>query len=130
VLSDAQKQLFARQILLAELGFAGQERLCAASGVLPSPADARYQAVAREYLERAGVTVHADALDLQPGPDALRLPSATQAEVAELAGDPLLEGCAAWLLGSLAAVDAIKQALGAGKQTSCRPAFVLAAEAR
>lgn len=127
MLSEADKQLYARQILLRELGLAGQEQLCTTDLALAGEADPRCRAVAGEYLERAGLRVE----DAVPGstPDAartLRLP--TREAVARLAGDPALEGCAAWLLGSLAAVDAIKQVLGAGNQTPCTPAFVLSAE--
>jgi hypothetical protein len=129
VLSEADKQLYARQILLRELGLAGQEQLCMTDIVLAGEADPRCRAIAGEYLERAGVRVE----DAAPGSAlgaarVLRLPASE--DVARLAGDPTLEGCAAWLLGSLAAVDAIKQVLGAGNQDPCTPAFVLAAEVR
>jgi sulfur-carrier protein adenylyltransferase/sulfurtransferase len=113
MLSPAQKQRYARHLLLAEVGEAGQERLCRASIQLPGDADPRAAAVAREYLERAGVSLHgaapvapavAGAPHLQLNGDALYM----------LAGDPRLEPAAAALLGALYAVEAIKGELGLG----------------
>jgi hypothetical protein len=49
---DAQSDRFLRQRRVAEIGQAGQERLCAAMCALPASA-----ALARTYLERAGVSV-------------------------------------------------------------------------
>ena len=53
MLSPAHIQRYVRQILLPEIGKAGQEHLAAASFDLPG--DSLATATARDYLERAGV---------------------------------------------------------------------------
>lgn len=121
MLTDADKATYARQILLSELGVAGQERLGATQVHLASDADPRAAEVARAYLDRAGVGAHADAT-----PRTVQV--ATAERVAQLAGDPALEDCAAWLLGSLAAVEAIKSASGAGTPAVLADDFVLSRE--
>lgn len=123
MLSDADKVLYARQILLSELGPAGQERLAATEVRIAAAADARVSIVARDYLVRAGVGSQPRAL-LAP----LDVSAASQAEVERVAGSAALEGCAAWLLGSFAAVEAIKAAAGVGTPAALDPKFVLARE--
>ena len=118
MLNDVQKSLYARQILLSEIGQAGQAQLCAAALSIPPGADARAGAVAAEYLRRAGVQVTSQAPPLT---------AAGTAEVEALAGEPLLAECAAWLAGSWAAVEAIKACTGAG-QAARLEHFVLNAE--
>jgi hypothetical protein len=112
VLTDSDKAKYARQILLTELGVAGQERLGATRVVLASDADPRAAEVAGAYLERAGVGAHAQGVE-----QTLRVAPAER--VAQLAGDPALEDCAAWLLGAFAAVEAIKSASGVGTPATC-----------
>jgi len=119
MLSPAQKQRFARQLLLTEIGPSGQERLCASRVRVPPGADPRAGAVARDYLERAGVSVlsgdgHANALPV-PAAEAVRA----------IAGAPALEEAAAALCGALAAVEAIKAELGVGRAAGM-PKLVLA----
>jgi hypothetical protein len=107
MLSPAAKQRYARHLLLAEVGEPGQERLCDAQACLPVDSDPRASRVARDYLERAGLSVRSrerDASRLQLNRDAIHA----------LAGDPRLEPAAAALLGALAAVEAIKSELGLG----------------
>lgn len=59
MLSDAQKRLFARHVLLDQLGAAGQARLCDAQAVPAAQSDVRAAEVALDYLARAGVQVGA-----------------------------------------------------------------------
>jgi hypothetical protein len=124
VLTDADKAKYARQILLTELGLAGQERLVATRLQWPADADPRATEVATAYLERAGVGAHV------PGADAnqVAVPVASAEAVAQLAGDPALADCAAWLLGAFAAVEAIKSAAGVGTPGSVGSDFVLSSE--
>lgn len=121
MLTDADKAKYARQILLTELGVAGQERLGATRVHLAMDADPRAAEVARAYLDRAGVGAHAEDLERT-------VPVASASQVAQLAGDPALEDCAAWLLGAFAAVEAIKAAAGAGEPAALADDFVLSRE--
>jgi len=98
MLTPAQKQLFARQLLLEEIGPSGQERLCASRVRVPAGADPRAVAVARDYLERAGLTV---------------------------LGSDGTANTAAALCGAFAAVEAIKAELGVGRAADM-PGVVLA----
>jgi hypothetical protein len=107
MLSPAARQRYARHLLLAEVGEAGQERLCHARIQLPVDTDPRAARVARDYLERAGLALHADD-------QGASRPQLNRAAVAALAGDPVLEPAAAALLGALGAVEAIKGELGLG----------------
>ncbi len=104
-LSDREQLLYARQILLPEIGKEGQARLCTARVCAGSGADPRVVAVARDYLERAGVAWGEDG-------EPVALPDA--AAVARLAGDPALADAAAAVLGAFAAVETIKRITGAG----------------
>jgi hypothetical protein len=124
VLTDADKTKYARQILLTELGLAGQERLVATRLQWSADADARATEVASAYLERAGVGARVPGADANQV--AVRVASAER--VARLAGDPALEDCAAWLLGALAAVEAIKAAAGVGTPGTADSDFVLSSE--
>jgi hypothetical protein len=114
-LGAVDKRRHARQLLLAEIGERGQERLCATRVQLAADADPRAAVVARDYLERAGMQVlDASAGDAQAaGVDASALPMAVvdSAAVRALAGHPALDEAAAALAGAFAAVEAIKQAL-------------------
>jgi hypothetical protein len=121
VLSDSDKRLYSRQMLLTELGVAGQERLCAARTRTREHADARASEVATDYLARAGVC--ADA-----GPDSVEVAVPSAERVDALAGDPQLRECAAWLAGAFAAVEAIKAITGAGSEAELDVNFVLRAE--
>jgi hypothetical protein len=107
VLDADSKRRHARQLLLVEIGEAGQERLCQARFRIAHGADPRAAAVAEEYLLRSG---------MQPAPvaspDDLALPGADA--VARLAGDTVLQEAAAALLGAYAAVETIKHCVGAG----------------
>jgi hypothetical protein len=108
MLSAADKKRYARQVLLTEVGLAGQARLLQAAVALPEGADARAVELAADYLHRAGLRVDPDAVTevAVPGRDAVRA----------LAGRPELHEAAAALAGAFAAVEAIKHALGVGKR--------------
>jgi hypothetical protein len=103
MLSAADKKRYARQVLLTEVGLAGQARLLQAAVALPANADARAAEIAADYLQRAGLRVDPDAgaVLALPAGDAVRA----------LAGRPELEEAAAALSGAFAAVEAIKHAL-------------------
>jgi stage V sporulation protein SpoVS len=113
-LSDRQLRLYARQVIVAEIGRAGQERLCASSVAIAPDADVRAAAVTRDYLQRAG-------LSLSELPESTQLDVPGSAEVRAAAGEPELESCAAWLLGAWAAVEALKEQLGVGRPAPTLP---------
>lgn len=130
MLSDVDRRLHARQILLPELGFAGQERLGASHVSWDAEFDPRSREVAAEYLSRAGLRCLAEppgergrVPPLAAG-EAIRQsqrispPLVRRADVESWAGDATLQDSAAWLLGALSAVEAIKQAIGAGEPRS------------
>lgn len=121
MISDADKALYARQILLSELGFEGQARLSGAELAIADGADPTVLEVASDYLRRAGVSVASQ-------PSAAGLPLPTAADVQRVAGDRELETCAAWLLGAFAAVEVIKQTVGAGTPAALGSEFVLSRE--
>jgi len=124
LLSDVDKALYARQILLSELGAGGQERLTTAAIAFANDADPRARAVASEYLSRAGVGSRPDDAP------AVEVPVASTATVQRTAADPALEDCAAWLLGAYAAVEAIKARAGAGTAADFPSDYTLGAEVR
>jgi hypothetical protein len=114
VLTAEQIRLYARQVILRELGQSGQARLCASRVVLDASAAAaqpRAAAVARDYLQRAGLQV----VESEPGVP-LALGEATHVE-------PALQACADWLLGAWAAVETIKQVAGVGTPAEQGPAL-------
>ena len=102
---DARRR-FARHLSLAEVGEAGQERLSAAP--MPELAgDPRAVAVARLYLERAG---------LDGGErDGAVIDAGSRARVRALAGSEGLEEAAAFVLGAFAAVEHLKHVLEVGR---------------
>jgi hypothetical protein len=117
--------LYARHLLLAEIGEAGQERLCAGKVVLGAACDARAASVARDYLERAGLSVRTDESDES---DEAAVPTriASSAEVRALAGRDELAEAAAALCGAFGAVEAIKAVLGVGRAAELPRALSLA----
>jgi hypothetical protein len=119
MLSAADKQRYARHLLLAEVGEAGQERLCAAQVQLPVDMDPRAAQVARDYLKRAGVAIGSAGTAV-----ALRV---DRASAQALAGDQLLEPAAAALLGALLAVEQIKAQLGLGEPVQLSAGLQLSA---
>jgi len=128
VLSDPQKRRYARQILVDELGLAGQERLCGAAVQPSAAADPEAAAVALDYLARAGLRCEGEPSPLTAaGGPALPVEIETSAAVHALAGDPLLYDCAAWLAGAFAAVETIKRAASAGVEGRLDPALTLQA---
>jgi len=119
VLTESQRRLYARQLLVNELGAQGQERLCASAVALAPDADRGAAAVAVDYLRRAGVSLDAAGTLVH---------ASTPEAVKRLAGDPLLEPCAAWLAGAWAAVETIKQSAGVGVRAELGAEWVLASE--
>jgi hypothetical protein len=151
VLTDPQKRRYARQILVEELGLAGQERLSAASVRAPETADRGAAAVALDYLSRAGLHCEGGSLPLTAadeleakfaGPGSLAavggeltqpdsrgerttLDVATPQAVRALAGDEALAECAAWLAGAFAAVETIKRVARIGVEGRLDPELTL-----
>lgn len=123
MLTEEQRRLYARQVLLRELGPSGQARLCESRVALAGQADARAARVAHDYLQRAGLRVTSER---DPAVVPVALPTAER--VREVAGDPVLADCAAWLLGALAAVETVKQCAGVGQPGQLDARFVLNAE--
>ena len=113
-LSERDRQRYARHLLLAQLGEAGQARLLSAAVYAPQEVDVDAGAleVARSYLERAGlrVVVHDTLAEHGTAAEPLSLPSRQQ--VARIAGIPALEEAARALAGALSAVHAIQRAVG------------------
>lgn len=122
MLTERQLRLFARQIIVRELGQVGQARLCASHAISAAQADPGAARVALDYLRRAGLQVRepgaevaSDASSAGPATQApFEIPIATTTEVARVAGIPELTDCAQWLLGAWAAVEAIKRCVGVG----------------
>ncbi len=110
-LSARDRVLYARHLLLHEIGSAGQERLCQTHVQFPHAGDEAVAAVAADYLARAGLVVGDLARDAA---------HTEMAEVADstavhvLAGEPELVHAAQALLGALSATDVIKRAAGLG----------------
>ncbi len=129
-LSSRDRVLYARHLLLAEIGSTGQEQLCATQVEVPAHADPETVAVALDYLARAGVTVRSDAGSpglhehhiagtdvLVPPEPSLRLvalPVADASAVDALAGAPELRHAAEALLGAFVATEMIKRVTGCG----------------
>jgi hypothetical protein len=125
-LAEVDRRRFARHLLLAEIGQAGQARLCATRLRASEAADPRAAEVARDYLERAGVRVLTHEEERGREAQALALPS--PAAVRALAGHLELEEAAAALAGAYAAVEAIKGALGMTVRAELPPGLVLGRE--
>jgi hypothetical protein len=132
-LSGRDRARFARHLLLAQLGEAGQERLLAAHVLANGDADPGALAVARRYLTRAGVQVADASLRSRAGGRASTLEASEQArvsasapregapsplhvattnDVARMAGHPALREAARALAGALAAVNTLQSLLG------------------
>jgi hypothetical protein len=111
VLNERQLRLYSRQVILRELGQAGQAQLCAARVAAADSSSAGATSVALDYLERAGMQVlDAPAEGVLP----LAVLSADEA-------DPALQACAEWLHGAWAAVETIKQCTGVGSPALAAP---------
>jgi hypothetical protein len=104
-LDAAARRRYARQLLLGEIGDAGQERLLHAGFRRGAGSDADAYAVAEDYLERAGCTVRQDG-------DELLLPN--EDAVMRFACEQELAGTAATIMGAFAAVEHLKATLGLG----------------
>jgi hypothetical protein len=96
------RRLYARQLLLPEIGEAGQRALCE-SRLQPTG-----DAVADDYLRRAGVGLSPE------GPPLARDVEARVPAVEALTADDGLREAARALRGALVAVEALKTLLGVG----------------
>ncbi len=102
-LGAAARRRYARQLLLGEIGEAGQERLLDAEFAAGAVSDVSAFAAAADYLRRAGCS-QADTGDEVSVPDG--------AAVARFAGEPSLMEPAAAIIGAFSAVEHLKAALG------------------
>lgn len=125
-LSATQRARFARHILLPEIGVAGQVRLCNASLLADANADTAAQGVARDYLERAGVTWIDDTVTTPTTPPT-RVNLPPTAAVDALAPVALRHAACAFS-GAFAAVETIKRIVGAGQAAELVADFSLISE--
>jgi hypothetical protein len=118
---------FLRQRMLAEVGDAGQARLRAALVRLDGGSLAA-RAHAADYLARAGVSL-TDELVHAPASDATQAGVASREQTVVLAvpppAPPALGPAADLLVGALAAVEAVKHALGVGQPAHLPPDLLL-----
>ena len=105
-LDATARRRYARQLLLGEIGQAGQERLFTAGFRREAEGDADAYAVAAEYLRRAGCP------ETESGGTSIGAP--TTEAVMRFAGSESLRAPAAAVLGAFAAVEHLKQALEIG----------------
>lgn len=122
-LSPRERVLYARHLLLSEIGSTGQERLCAHWVSVAKGADPEAARVATDYLVRAGVTVTGET---PGGTNQLDLPDT--AAIDALAGCPELAHAAQALRGAFAATEAIKRALDIGTKAEFPTLLCLSAE--
>jgi hypothetical protein len=116
-LSSRDRTRYARQLLLPQIGEAGQQRLLAAALQARPGDDAGAVEVAQRYLERAGVRVTGAGAEESTAiargtADAAPLRVASSAEVDAIAHTPELREAARALAGALAAVGAIQHLVG------------------
>jgi len=105
-LDAAARRRYARQLLLGEIGEAGQKRLLDARFRRGDGSDANAFAVAADYLERAGCTLGTEGEPVSiPDADAVR----------RFAGADAFVAPAAAIVGAFAAVEQIKATLGCGE---------------
>ena len=131
-LSARERARYARQLLLPQLGEAGQARLLAARFRAPGGADASAVSVASEYLERAGLRVivasERDSSDTT-SECIVELSGLSPDEIARVAGEPVLEEAARALVGALAAIDAVRAVVGfCGQPSRAIPSLSVALE--
>ena len=115
MLSDSQKRAYARQISLPEIGFSGQERICASRVRVEGQDDAH--AIASEYLARAGVqlTEAPDGGAEESSDAAAASVRISSNDVAALAEHPSLAHAARFFVGAWHAVEALKHVLPEGR---------------
>ena len=118
-LDAAARRRYARQLLLGEIGEAGQERLFEAAFRPGAGGDAEASAAATEYLERAGCPVTEEGAELHV-PDG--------AAVARFAGSPALRTAAALVMGAFTATEHLKEVLGIADAREFPPGLRLSQE--
>lgn len=104
-LDAAARRRYARQVLLAEIGEEGQERLSRARFGAGEDVDSRAFAVAADYLARAGC---------EPSEDGPAVVVPSEAFVNAFAGRETLRAPAAAVVGAFAAVEHLKRMLEVG----------------
>lgn len=119
-LSPDDRRRFARQLSLGEIGEEGQARLRRTRAGLPEDCDRGAAAIAEAYILRAGMTL------VPPHEADVVAPVPTPAGLGVTAGDPMLLEAARSLTGALAAVEAIKRALGLATDVPPEPPALVA----
>ena len=119
---------YARHLLLSQLGEAGQARLLRTSVHAGIDADRGVLAVARCYLERAGVFVLTHDSLPEHGSSAEELALVSSDEVERMAGVPALEEATRALLGALAAVRVIQEVVGLPASPLPSQSFAISSE--
>lgn len=122
-LSPAERARFVRHTLLPEIGITGQAKLCAARLRVHADAESRGAQVARDYMERAGITVVSD-----PSTDVNLVEVALSAPALEQLASPELRHAADMFEGAFTAVEAIKKVVGAGTPAQLPAGFHLGSE--
>mgnify|MGYP001816583685 FL=1 len=118
-LDAAARRRYARQLLLGEIGEAGQERLLDTRFRRGAASDADAFAVAADYLSRAGCSPGAEGTELGvPGTDSVR----------RFAGSDALLAPAAAVIGAFCAVEELKATLGVGAARDFPPGLRLTPE--
>ncbi|MCS6798857.1 MAG: hypothetical protein NZ898_10040 [Myxococcota bacterium] len=105
MLTDEERRRHARALLLPEIGERGLEKLMRAEPLVPPDADARAARVALLYASRSGLG------ERGAGPP-VRLDVPDASTLRSLVGAEALRAAAAWATGALAALDAVRTALG------------------
>jgi hypothetical protein len=118
-LDAAARRRYARQLLLGEIGEAGQERLLEVRFRGGAAGDADAYATAAEYLTRAG------CVEDQAGSE-IRVPDSDA--VLKFAGSPALREPASAIMGAFAAVEQLKETLGMAPARDFPPELTLSTE--
>ena len=118
-LDAAARRRYTRQLLLGEIGEAGQERLLGSTFSASAASDGGAFSVAADYLERAG-------LSRDDAGDEVRVPD--RAAVMRFAGTALLEEPAAAVIGAFCAVEHLKAVLGIAEASDFPPELTLGTE--
>ena len=118
-LDATARRRYARQLLIGEIGEAGQLRLLDAGFRHGADGDVDATAVAAEYLERAGCSGDEAGAEL-------RVPNASA--VLRFAGSLALREPAAVIIGAFSAVEHLKKVLGIAAARELPPELTLSSK--
>ena len=110
-----QKERYARHLLLPEIGVQGQMRLCNSTFAAASTIDSADREVCAEYLKRAGLKSNENGASGEGEDSAAVTMAIIAGDVREaircISDDPALKHALSFFLGSVCAVETIKDAL-------------------